>query len=424
MMAFILYQGTYIEVIDQLGFPKEYYALNPFADNIGTVKDDLPRSSFINFYGNIDSIKERLLKPEEKLSYNQGDFNAQIFTNKYLLFKDMPYYEEHFANRGAKNNHPYQGFIYVDDEGKLCGCSILYIDSNKISDHPFMVALIRDINLPPANRIVTFVIHDQIPHDKNRGVKKSSEVIGYIREALHSEKISGLIEPLIGDKALNYEAFRAFGERMNVGRNLDDRDVKFEKLCDLGLMHEYLRTRPETLELQKELMETLNQAYQDVNYFKDKSIDDIELIIKKYKKDPLCVNFQTDEALPGDKKKWMEVFFEKKKLTAKRLNNYAKEHGYISAQDMQNKLDDHLIMRYPFYFLQLFVESLLMAAAILVILGKLTPILVKIGVLAMTTVTLPLSISIVAAVVAGIALICAIFSAYQLSRRGRHRRWE
>ncbi len=413
MMAFILYQGTYIEVIDQLGFPKEYYALNPFADNIGTVRVDLPRSSFINFYGNVDSIQERLLKPEEKLSYNQGDFNAQIFTNNYLLFKDMEYFVEHFARRGNKCA-PYQGFIYEDDKGRLCGCSIYYIDSDKISDHPFMVALIRDINLPPVNRTVTFVIHDQIPHDENKEVLKLSGVNEYIREALHSEKISGLIEPLMGDKALNYEAFRAFGERLNVGRNLDDRDVKFEKLCDLGLMHDYLGTRPETLELRKQLMETLNQAYQDVNYFKDKSVDDIELIIKKYKEDPLCVNFQTDEALPGDKKIWMEVFFEKKKPKEMRLNEYAQRLGYISAQDMQNKLDEYLIMRYPFYFLQLFVESLLMAAAIFVILGKLTPILVKIGVLAMTTVTLPLSISIVAAVVAAIALIFTVISAYQL----------
>ena len=410
MMAFILYQGTYIEVIDQLGFPKEYYALNPFADSIGTVKVDLPRSSFINFYGNVDSIQERLLKPEEKLSYNQGDFNAQIFTNKYLELKDFNYYFEHFSNREAQNKHPYQGFIYEDDEGRLCGCSIFYIDSKKISDHPFMVALIRDINLPPANRTVTFVIHEKIPPVVPMITIESSQLSQYIKEALHSEKISGLIEPLMGDKALNYEAFRAFGERLNVGRNLDDRDVKFEKLCDLGLMHDYLGTRPETLELRKQLMETLNQAYQDVNYFKDKSVDDIELIIKKYKKDPLCVNFQTDEALPGDKKIWMEVFFEKKKPKEMRLNEYAQRLGYISAQDMQNKLDEYLIMRYPFYFLQLFVAPLLMASAILLELGKLTPILVKIGVLAMTTVTLPLSISIVAAVLAVIALVLASIS--------------
>ena len=61
----------------------------------------------------------------------------------------------------------------------------------------------------------------------------------------------------------------------------------------------------------------------------------------------------------------MEVFFEKKKPKEMRLNENAQRLGYISAQDMQNKLDDHLIMRYPFYFLLLFVESLLMAAAIL-----------------------------------------------------------
>jgi len=312
-MAFILYQGTYIEIIDQLGFPKEYYALNPFADIIGTVKVDLPRSSFINFYGNVDPIQERLLKPKEKLSYNQGDFNAQIFTNKYLLFKDGDYYIEHFACRGAKCDHPYQGFIYVDDEGRLCGCSILYIDSDKISEHQFMLALIRDINLPPANRTVTFVIHDQIPHDENKVVSKLSEVNEYIREALHSEKISELIEPLIGDKALNYKAFRAFRERLNVDRNLDDRDDKFEKLCNLGLMHDRLAgTGPEILKLRKKLMETLNQTYHDVNYFKDTSITDIESLIQKYKANPLLVDFQTDEAFLGDKKKGWRFFLKRK----------------------------------------------------------------------------------------------------------------
>lgn len=389
MIEFKKFTGNYIDVIKALQLPASFYGTSDRKTYTEQIKKDLHRICYVNFSGNVTGMQERLVDSshlaDHDLSYTQGDFYGGVFTENTLklaptFIETVMSVTQEGSFDGYSNN---LAFTYDDDKGRHCGVSLSYLrdDSDlsiKVEERPlrYALAIIRNVNLPLNQREVFFWTHsDFLCRGKDAFIPCDTSIDGDkvakdMQEALHSKSIHKLLAPVLQrDGSINLAEFNALNNRLITNQNIDDRDLKLNKLLELytpwlrlladpsgGLRHDFLL---------RELNSHMVAAFSDVNFFKNKSLEEVEALVVKYKNHPIIA------ALPP---------------VSEPLEAYALGQGFANFEEMQKEMNQSFLKRNQADLIVLGVATLacLSLALASVILLPLAPIAFAAGVTALT----------------------------------------
>ncbi|RUR04265.1 hypothetical protein ELY15_15730 [Legionella sp. km772] len=369
--------GNYVDVVNALGLSPGYYGVQKREAYDQQVAKDLPRICYVNFSGNVAGMKKRLadtshLKDKE-LSYTQGDFYGGVFTESRI--KATPIFIETTMSASEegtlKNYFDTLAFAYDDDNGRHCGFSLGYLRDDSdltipVEQRPLNYALtiIRDVNKAPSEREVTFLTHPAFLPKKNGKAIDSQMVVAEMAKELHSESIQKLLTPLFNEQgAIDFPQFQALAERITPDHNLDDRDAKLNKLLDVytlwvRLLADKSKTK-ERADLLKELNTQMIGAFTDVDFFKDKRIEDVEAFVAKYKNHPILATLPTLD---------------------KSIDDYAVRKGFASYEAMQKEMNQSFLERNKGPLIVLGVALLAVISIALTLTGVLAPIGILAGI--------------------------------------------
>lgn len=372
MPTFKKFTGNYPTVIDAIDLPKVFYDKSKSRDAYNQVVEvDVPRGSYINFNGKVQNIIERLTDTQhlkdEDLSYTQGNFWGSIFTGMSIqLHGNYTSTTMKAGEEGTLKNYTNDlAFTYIDDEGNLCGLSIWYLrddsDQNIPVDKrslPFTVAVIKNVNQAPQKREVTYFTHHSFLSKKAHGGEdlEADKLIKELEKATNCQAVNQLLTGIIKKDSIALDLFLDLkNNRLLKGKkNIDDRDVKLDTLFELFVIWAQLandgKQSEEKDNLMKELTSVINHAYQDVNYFKNKSLDDVKKMVSAYQENPLISSLPAIKNADVVKQLLMEVVQTyQTNITAakaqlnKELDRYAS--GYSDASGIKSKLEQSFLQR-------------------------------------------------------------------------------
>jgi len=340
---------------------------------------------------------------DHELSYSQSNFYAGIFS---LGIQIHPSFESTtlsaFEERTLVDYYKSRGFTYVDDDGIKCGFSITYLrDDSDLSIHvaerprPFTIAIIKDVTRPPQERDVTYITHNSFVSAPTPGAEaataairsdlESGDVMNEVQRALNSTAIIQLIPGIIKGDNIELEPFNELDARLVVNQNLDDRDPKMTQLFDLFVMCTQLDADPtqseEKTSLMQKLMDIINEAYQDIDYFKNKSLKDVEEIVAHYQRKPLISTLPPLKNIELVKQSLMDVVNGYQNASAainaqlnRDLEDYATRNGFSDAEKMQAKLQQSFLQRNAGNILLAGAFLLAVAGIAFIVSGFLSPI--------------------------------------------------
>ena len=370
MPVFKKFTGTYPQVIDSIGLPSDFYAPNNSRDIYRIqVAQDLPRSQYVNYNGSVDSIKQQLadnshLKDEE-LSFIQGNFSGGVFTEIAIL--THPIFNQRIEQVGEENTQENfnrsLSFTYMDDERHTCGFSITYLRDD--SDQsipvgqrplPFTVAVIKNVNKAPADREVIYYTHTALlPAGAVGGQDlEASNLFKELEKAINCQSVNQLLTGIINQDSIALIPFLELDSRLICNRNIDDRDTKLDKLFDLLVIWIRLAADPkqsqEKNRLMQELNTIINTAYHDINYFKNKSIEDVEMIVASYRKSPLVFSLPSIKNTDVIKQSLRQIVEDYQvNVTAlkaelnKNLEKHVSENSYLYTLEIKTKLEQSFL---------------------------------------------------------------------------------
>lgn len=331
-MPYKKYQGNYIDTIDLLGLPENFYQSNSKEELQSTIEVDLPRTCYIHLRlgTDVQAIQKRLrenhLNSKQAISYTQGDFNGGVFSTTYML----KIFQKQFAESGAEEPVlPKElSFNYLDDDNCLCGFAITYLKDD-LNFGRFTVSVIKNVNETPDKRQVTIILHDSLLPENDKTVMIGGnlnlmtnalgqlgritpnwiknrypgiiagrcEVTAAIVQALNSKDIAAVITPLfdMDNEVISEAYFVGLKTRLKGGQNIDNRDELYS-LIDMIAGSE--STIP--------LKDRMDKAYQSIEPFD-------------------CLLFKPD--------------------IIEHLNNYAKSHRFQDFNAIQEKFKSTYFQR-------------------------------------------------------------------------------
>lgn len=342
------FTANYVEVVEALQLPSDFYKKSTRETYAEQIKKDLDRMCYVNFSGNVAGMQQRLADSshlgDDELSYTQGDFYAGVFTES--MMKMAPTFVAttmSAAQEGSIEGYTDNiGFNYDDDKGRHCGVSLVYLrdDSDrsiKVEKRPlrYALAIIRDVNLPLSQREVVFLSHtDFLCRDKDAFIPGGKSVDGNqvakeLQEALHSTSVQRLLAPVLQkDGSINLTEFNALKNRIITNQNIDDRDRKLNKLLELYTTWLHLLAAPSGGLRHHFVLGELNRqmigAFNDMNFFKNKSLEEVEALVAKFKTHPVIT------ALP---------------LLNEPLEAYAQGQGFTNLEEMHQVMNQSFLKR-------------------------------------------------------------------------------
>jgi len=402
MAKFKKFTGNYIEVVKALGLPDVFYA------NLGKetykrqIKLDLGRIKYLSYQHTVAQIQARLEDTSHlskgEYSYSQGDFFAGFFSE--ISIKNHDRYNEVVTlasnEKTLENVFNAVDFSYTDDEGNLCGLSIAYLrddcDPNNVSTNqipvherklPFNVAVIKHVNREPAQREVTFISHISFLSRKldAKGTSLAAEELPLqLSKVTNSKAVNQLLTGLFHDDSVELEPFLALTKRLRTNTNIDNRDVKLEKLFDLFVMQARLLPENSLNDKQRvlfiELTGIMQSAYGDINFFKDKSVEDIEQIVELYQQNPIIMTLRPIKSQQKVKDKLFEI-----------VRNYNALTLAIRSQ-LDHELNQSIAARNRLSLLLLVITTLTVMSIALTLAGVFIPIGLTISAGLVTTLAL------------------------------------
>lgn len=343
-MKFKKFTGNYIEVAKDLKFIPAFYGTSDRDTYTKDVNKDLHRICYVNFSGNVAGMQQRLADSrhlgDDELSYAQGNFYGGLFAESLLRYS--PVYIKTIVDVSEEGGCNCIGFNYDDDKGRHCGVTLIYLrdnsdDSINVEEQPlrYTLAIIRNVNAPPSQREVVFWSDPVFLYEPNGtpipGGKSvdGDQVARELQEALHSQSIQKLLAPVLQkDGSINLAEFNALKNRIITNQNIDDRDCKLNKLLELYTTWLRLLTAPSGGPRHDFVLGKLNRqmigAFCDVNFFKNKSLEDIETLVVKFKNHPVIT------ALPP---------------LNKPLEAYAQGQGFANFEEMHKVMNQSFLKR-------------------------------------------------------------------------------
>ncbi len=379
MCAFKLFTGNYLTVLKNLGMPLSLVEKQSPASYDEDIAKDLHRIYYLNYRGNVEGMKLRLADhsnlSDEDLSYAQGNFFAGIFSR--LKVSTLPkYLPKQMEGHDRELWREYSNGIdvhYVDDDGLPCGFSIIFLIDDQDTlplerrQRHFAISIIKDVTNTPENRQVTYISHASLMHnfqdnngpmpEKNGESLDTVDVARVLKAALNSKALSQLLTGIIQGESVDVEKFLALGSRIQPDRNIDDRDTKLNVLFDLYIVWaRIIADKKHTLEksrVGREIYTILNAAFTDVNFFKDKSIADVEQLVRSYQQHSALANL------------W---------LLPNALHKFAKHKGFEDYEAMQDSINQSFLRRNQGNLILLSVALLTTLSFTLVLTGALAPL--------------------------------------------------
>lgn len=300
-MPYKKYQGNYIDTIDLLGLPENFYQSNSKEKLQSTIEVDLPRICYIHLRLGTDVqaiqkiLRENHLNSKQAISYTQGDFNGGVFSTTYML----KIFQKQFAESGAEEPVlPKElSFNYLDDDNCLCGFAITYLKDD-LNFGRVTVSVIKNVNETPYKRQVTIILHDSLLPENDKTVMIGGnlnlmtnalgqlgritpdfiksiypgiiagrcEITAAIVQALNSKGIAAVITPLFDrdNEAISEAYFVGLKTRLKGGQNIDNRD----ELHSLLAMISGNECAPNEVDTDLEpLKNRLDTAYQSIEPF-------------------------------------------------------------------------------------------------------------------------------------------------------------
>lgn len=402
--GFKKFTGNYKQVVTSIGLHADFYANNGSKQRyINEVERDIERIPYLNFNSNVAAMQKQLCDTdslqEDQLSYAQGNFDGSFFTGAPLtanqnFLEQCPKAQTEGTLSDLKKT---VSFHYVDDDGAACGFAITYLrdDSNtdiKANKRPlsFNVAIIKNVTMAVEKREVTYFTHTALLlPDTIKGDGQDIEASSLAQEiemAVNCKSVNQLLSGILNKGTIVLKPFLELEARLRGGLNIDDRDPKLDQLFDLFLMWARLACIDERTEEQNNVMQELlgiiNEAYQNVNYFKDKDMDAVRAVVASYQNNKLI---PTSPLIDDTSKQTLMSIVETYQVSVTRANAQlnkqiqacALKSGYSSSEEIKAKLEQSFLQR---NLAGLLIMSLAVVSIVLTLTGILAPVGLIIGV--------------------------------------------
>lgn len=424
---FRVFKGPWPEISKKLG-KLLVNVVNTPSDNVN-LQNETNRFTYISFRNTFKTIKKRLddfLQSRPK-QYTQGLFDGSLVPEIHLayyqaaelqklseIFSQLTQDQKNQFIKDRRKTPPSSrlSFPYEDDDGNISSCTITYCrDDSDLSKplkdrpHRFMMEIFSDIE---GDCRCTYITHEQFlsaleGHNGEENLETNA-VKREIRKALKSESVYQLIEPVINGENIDPTKFKELNERLlanrdNPDKSLDERDTKLDKLGDLLVFWAQLANNPESASnpnikrIMDEMIEIINNAYQDPDYFKNRSQTDIDKIVDQAQHTLPQIS---PEQFVQTKQQLMQIT-QIYTQTINRLNTALTPLGFTNAEQVHTKINQHFINRNKGSLLLIGATTLLAAAGIALVLSP-----IGLG-LAATGIAIAAAIGIVGGIIAAVA---------------------
>jgi hypothetical protein len=396
MPSFKKITGNYCQVVDALKLPGAFYNRQLRAKYESDVTKDLNRFKYINFNGDVAAMKQRFLDTshlkKDEVAYTQGNFYGSVFTET-VVKTNLLYQTGVVSAVESKTSDGYQetlGFSYVDDKGDACGLSITYLrDDSKdvhVNERPllFNIAVIKGVNKAPLEREVTYFTHNKLLPNDAVGAEdlEAGRLVTELKKVTNCQAVNQLLTGIIKKETIALAPFRELNKRLVCGLNIDNRDKKLEIICDLFVMWAQLvadqNQSKKNNRVIQELAQIMENAYQDVNYFRDKTLQDVQNMVGSYQKN---LSLPSLSHLDSVKRSLMQVAQDYQvKVTAakaqlhKELDQLASKHGYSDATKIKSNISQSFLKRHLGNLLVVGIALLAVIGLVLTLTGVFAPI--------------------------------------------------
>lgn len=152
--------GNYIQVVDALGLPKEFYGPQSKEKYQKDVSKDIPRTRLYIPNGNLEDYKKALNDTRGIDSpYTQGNFDGGVFSEQgFSLSKLCSDFPSEYQNEKSNLKKTLR-FSYLDDNNVPCAFAMTMVKG--IGEHKykcfFNIALINNVNASPKDRDVIWL---------------------------------------------------------------------------------------------------------------------------------------------------------------------------------------------------------------------------------------------------------------------------
>ena len=288
-MPILKISGNYMEIATLLDLAFLYKSddLSKYQHQIAL---DLNRVNYLSADKTVKEMQQALsdITPlsGKPYSYTQGNFNATAFNESYMKKK------EHFISRilDSKMRGEADGYGTIETayetNGSNCGIAITYLrdDPNPNSKmptppekrkQPFILTVIENTALAPDDRTVSCfidinLIPENLKHDllKHGAIIQDLQLAPEIQNTVKQKYVSDLFTNLItAEGSVALEPFKALQARFVPGYNLDNRDIKREKLDEL--IHFLKVHLPENESIRNYLEQKKSDFLNDLNLAKN-----------------------------------------------------------------------------------------------------------------------------------------------------------
>lgn len=422
------FTGNYREVMKSLGLPVDSWCGTSSEElYLLEMDQDLKRTAYLNFNNNVESMKEQLRKTthlaENEYSYTQGNVTGAVFSGNVVKSNSEKWVALVLRANAEEPSTVSTltktiDFHYVDDDEVPCGFAITYLRDDSDQSIPekerplsFIVTIIKNVTAAVEQRQVTVLTHnvtEEVRALNNSDISKpnlfwpeailsdgtnvkASNLTQEIDKAVNCQAVSQLLSGVLSEGTILLEPFLELNQRIQAGGcNIDDRDPKLEKLFELFVIWARLaRSNPndEAKIVMEKLLDEINQAYQDVNYFQHKTIENVNSLVDSYQKDPLVANLLPIEDEPRIKQELMNTV-QKYQVEVTRTNaqinkeieSLASQHGYSGSKEFKAKLEASRSRRIIGGLIAIGLVITGVISIVLTLSGVLTPVGIALGV--------------------------------------------
>lgn len=248
-----------------------------------TLTRDLERLPKVFFNVDEETIKKRLenvdgfLNDEEEdddYDYHQSDLQGGLA--KLLSTSRV---RQNLENGEAVSASDHSlNFAYINDHNQLCSFDLFWLENHLV------IAITENTNGDPEERITSLFIDKFYFPAHSAELKDEGELIHQgnlaeeIANALQSTQVNQLVAPLI-ESPFNIAAFNNLNQRIQPGKNIDDRDFKLSHLEMLRLFTKH--TREGLPYKYTKIFEDIERCKANNDSFNDKTFEELNIDIAR-----------------------------------------------------------------------------------------------------------------------------------------------